>query len=50
MKVWYQAINSELKFPNKQLDDLRRRCKEEATEHLNRLNLSEADHQNIVYS
>ncbi|WP_405369319.1 ABC transporter permease [Nonlabens sp. Asnod2-A12] len=50
MKGWYQAINSELKFPNKQLDDLRESCEVVANEHLNKLNLSEADHQNVVYT
>lgn len=50
MKGWYQAINSELKFPNKQLDDLRQSCEVVATDHLNKLNLSEADHQNVVYT
>lgn len=50
MKGWYQAINSELKFPNKQLDDLRERCEVVANNHLEKLNVSESDHQNVVYS
>jgi predicted nucleic acid-binding Zn-ribbon protein len=50
VKGWYQAINSELKFPNKQLDDLRERCEVVAKNHLIQLNVSESDHQNIVYS
>ncbi|WP_245910906.1 hypothetical protein [Nonlabens arenilitoris] len=47
---WYQAINSELPWPIKQLDERRAECELVAKAHLTRLNLSEADHQKIVYS
>jgi predicted nucleic acid-binding Zn-ribbon protein len=47
---WYQAINSELPWPIKQLDERRSECESIAKAHLNKLNLSEANHQNVVYS
>lgn len=46
---WYQAINSELKFPIKQLDDLHFKCEEVAKTHLEVLNLNSIDFQNIIF-
>ncbi|SRX54812.1 ABC transporter permease [Aequorivita sp. CIP111184] len=46
---WYQAINSELKFPIKQLDDLHVKCEEVAKTHLEVLNLNNIDFQNIIF-
>jgi len=47
---WYQAINSELPWPIKQLDERRSECESIAKAHLSKLNLSEANHQKVVYS
>tara|TARA_R110002012_G_scaffold264412_1_gene447755 strand:- start:959 stop:2218 length:1260 start_codon:yes stop_codon:yes gene_type:complete len=47
---WYQAINSELAWPIKQLDERRAECELVAKAHLTKLKLSEADHQTVVYS
>ena len=46
---WYQAINSELQFPIKQLDDIRSKCEVVAQEHLEGLKINEMDFQNIVF-
>lgn len=47
---WYQAINSELKFPPNQLEDLRNQCEIVEKHHLEQLNLSDTDFQHLVYS
>ena len=47
---WYQAINSELKFPQKQLDDIRDNCEEVAQKHLSELKLVDMDFQQLVFS
>lgn len=46
---WYQAINSELKFPLKQLDELHAKCEEVAKTHLEVLNLNNMDFQNLIF-
>src|SRR5690606_32809227 len=46
---WYQAINSELKFPIKQLDELHIKCEEVAKTHLEVLNLNSIDFQNLIF-
>ena len=46
---WYQAINSELQFPIKQLDEIRENCELVAAKHLDDLNLKDLDIQNIVF-
>ncbi|PQJ77996.1 ABC transporter permease [Polaribacter porphyrae] len=47
---WYQAINSELKFPQKQLDEVRDKCEEVAQKHLSELKLVDIDFQQLVFS
>lgn len=47
---WYQAINSELHFPIKQLNELRNKCEEVEKEHLTSLNLNEMDFQNLIFT
>ena len=47
---WYQAINSELKFPLKQLDEIRDNCEEIEKKHLENLNLSDMDFQHLVFT
>ena len=47
---WYQAINSELKFPQKQLKELRDQCEEVSQKHLSDLNLVDMDFQHLVFS
>lgn len=49
IKGWYQAINSELKFPVKQLDDIKTQCEIVAQNHLQELKIKEIDFQNIVF-
>lgn len=49
VKGWYQAINSELQFPIKQLDEIRSQCEVVAQNHLEELKLKEMDFQNIVF-
>lgn len=49
VKGWYQAINSELKFPIKQLDDIKSQCEMVAQNHLQELKIKEIDFQNIVF-
>ena len=46
---WYQAINSELQFPIKQLDEIRSQCEVVTQNHLEELKLKEMDFQNIVF-
>lgn len=46
---WYQAINSELKFPVKHLDEIRENCEDVAVKHLDGLNLKDLEIQNIVF-
>lgn len=46
---WYQAINSELQFPIKQLDEIRSQCEVVTQNHLEELKLKEIDFQNIVF-
>ena len=46
---WYQAINSELHFPIKQLDEIRSQCEVVAQKHLENLKINEMDYQNIVF-
>ncbi|WP_026452394.1 hypothetical protein [Aequorivita capsosiphonis] len=46
---WYQAINSELQFPIKQLDELHIKCEEVAKTHLEVLNLNNMEFQNLVF-
>ncbi|MBL7559846.1 ABC transporter permease [Olleya sp. YSTF-M6] len=46
---WYQAINSELQFPIKQLDEIRENCEVVALKHLENLNLKDLEVQNIIY-
>ena len=47
---WYQAINSELKFPQKQLNEVRDQCEEVSEKHLKDLNLVDMDFQHLVFS
>ena len=47
---WYQAINSELKFPQNQLNSIRDNCEEVAQKHLSDLNLVDVDFQQLVFS
>ncbi|WP_339700412.1 ABC transporter permease [uncultured Marixanthomonas sp.] len=47
---WYQAINSELKFPMNQLDDIRNQCEEVEQKHLENLNLVDMDFQQLVFA
>ncbi len=47
---WYQSINSELKFPLKQLNDLRDKCEDVSKNHLNELNLEDIDFQHLVFT
>ncbi|KGL62929.1 hypothetical protein [Polaribacter sp. Hel1_85] len=47
---WYQAINSELKFPQKQLNELKNECEEVAQKHLSELKLLDMDFQQLVFS
>jgi predicted nucleic acid-binding Zn-ribbon protein len=47
---WYQAINSELKFPQKQLNEIRNHCEEVSQKHLSDLNLVNMDFQHLVFS
>lgn len=47
---WYQAINSELKFPQKQLKELRDQCEEVSQKHLSDLNLVDMDFQHLIFS
>ncbi|TVZ46923.1 ABC transporter permease [Olleya sp. Hel_I_94] len=46
---WYQAINSELQFPIKQLDEIRENCEAVASKHLDVLNLKGIEVQNIIF-
>jgi len=46
---WYQAINSELKFPTNQLDLIRNECSEIEKKHLDDLKLVDIDFQNLVF-
>ncbi|WP_394747088.1 Asp23/Gls24 family envelope stress response protein [Spongiimicrobium salis] len=46
---WYQAINSELSFPLKQLEELRRACEEVEQQHLTNLDLIDMDYQNLIF-
>lgn len=47
---WYQAINSELSFPLKQLEAIRNQCEGVEKEHLENLNLTEMDFQNLIFT
>lgn len=47
---WYQAINSELKFPQNHLDQLHTDCEVIAGNHLETLNLNGLEHQNLVFT
>lgn len=47
---WYQAINSELKFPMNQLDEIRNQCEEVEKKHLENLNLVDMDFQQLVFA
>lgn len=49
-KGWYQAINSELQFPIKQLDEIRVKCEEVEKKHLENLNLVDMDFQQLVFA
>ena len=46
---WFQAINSELQFPIKQLDEIRETCETVASNHLQALNLKGLEVQNIIF-
>ncbi len=46
---WYQAINSELQFPIKQIDELRDACEIIAKQHIENLSLKNAEFQNLIY-
>ncbi|RXG21929.1 BAR domain-containing protein [Leeuwenhoekiella aequorea] len=46
---WYQAINSELQFPIKQIDELRDACEIVAKQHIENLSLKNAEFQNLIY-
>ena len=46
---WFQAINSELQFPIKQLDEIRETCETVASNHLQGLNLKGLEVQNIIF-
>ncbi len=49
-KGWYQAINSELPFPIKQLDEILNGCEEVDKKHLESLNLIDMDFQHLVFT
>jgi len=47
---WFQAINTEIALPSKQKNELLESCENACKEHLNRLNLTEMDHQHLVFT
>ncbi|MDC8002727.1 ABC transporter permease [Aureisphaera galaxeae] len=47
---WYQAINAELALPAKEKNELRNKCEEVAKKHLQELNLTEMDFQNLIFT
>lgn len=47
---WYQAINAELALPKKEKDELRESCESIANQHLQSLNLTEMDFQNLIFT
>jgi len=48
---WYQAINAEIALPNKEKDELKERCEEVSSKHLQELQLNESmEYQHLVFT
>lgn len=47
---WFQAISTEIALPGKQKNDLLEECEKVSTEYLDKMNLTDPDFQNLVYS